>query len=212
MPPISTNLANKGYVTEELIQHYGARARGWISYLNGFFGYGYGCIDIWYYKSDYDMDKDTVKQDGVSTITVKDKQKTWVEALDFESGYQVAYMKNFFETIEWWKLVPDFDTNEHFKPVKGYDFNDTNNTMGGSLYSCATIENDTYVVYLYNTNIYGGTLTNMDKNSNYILRWFNPRTGQFEGDKKTVKSNDNAEYYFEKPDTNDWVLYAEKIK
>ena len=29
MPPISTNLADKGYVTEELIQHYGARCRPW---------------------------------------------------------------------------------------------------------------------------------------------------------------------------------------
>ena len=26
MPPISTNLADKGYITEELIQHYEARA------------------------------------------------------------------------------------------------------------------------------------------------------------------------------------------
>ena len=26
MPPISTNLANKGYVTDELVQHYGMRA------------------------------------------------------------------------------------------------------------------------------------------------------------------------------------------
>ena len=33
MPPISTNLANKGYVTEELIQHYGARARGGVGLI-----------------------------------------------------------------------------------------------------------------------------------------------------------------------------------
>lgn len=33
MPPISTNLANKCYVTDELIQHYGARARGGVGLI-----------------------------------------------------------------------------------------------------------------------------------------------------------------------------------
>ena len=33
MPPISTNLANKGYVTDELVQHYGARARGGVGLI-----------------------------------------------------------------------------------------------------------------------------------------------------------------------------------
>ena len=33
MPPISTNLADKGYVTEELIQHYSARAKGGVGLI-----------------------------------------------------------------------------------------------------------------------------------------------------------------------------------
>ncbi len=33
MPPISTNLANKGYVTDELIQHYAARAKGGVGLI-----------------------------------------------------------------------------------------------------------------------------------------------------------------------------------
>ena len=33
MPPISTNLANKGYVTDELIQHYSARAKGGVGLI-----------------------------------------------------------------------------------------------------------------------------------------------------------------------------------
>ena len=33
MPPSSTNLAKKGYVTEELIQHYGARAKGGVGLI-----------------------------------------------------------------------------------------------------------------------------------------------------------------------------------
>ena len=33
MPPISTNLANKCYVTDELVQHYGARAKGGVGLI-----------------------------------------------------------------------------------------------------------------------------------------------------------------------------------
>ena len=33
MPPISTNLADKGYVTDELIQHYAARAKGGVGLI-----------------------------------------------------------------------------------------------------------------------------------------------------------------------------------
>ena len=33
MPPISTNLADHGYVTEELIQHYAARAKGGVGLI-----------------------------------------------------------------------------------------------------------------------------------------------------------------------------------
>ncbi len=33
MPPISTNLADKGYVTDELVKHYGARAKGGVGLI-----------------------------------------------------------------------------------------------------------------------------------------------------------------------------------
>mgnify|MGYP000172876436 CR=1 FL=1 len=33
MPPISTNLADKGYVTDELVEHYAARAKGGVGLI-----------------------------------------------------------------------------------------------------------------------------------------------------------------------------------
>ena len=33
MPPVSTNLANKGYVTDELVEHYAARAKGGVGLI-----------------------------------------------------------------------------------------------------------------------------------------------------------------------------------
>ena len=42
---------------------FGARAQGYISFLSGMFGYGYGAIDIWLYLSTYDVK--TTSHDGV---------------------------------------------------------------------------------------------------------------------------------------------------
>lgn len=33
MPPLSTNLANHGYVTDDLIQHYSSRAKGGVGII-----------------------------------------------------------------------------------------------------------------------------------------------------------------------------------
>ena len=34
MPPISTNLADKGYVTDALVEHYAARAKGGVGLID----------------------------------------------------------------------------------------------------------------------------------------------------------------------------------
>ena len=36
MPPISTNLADKGYVTDALVEHYAARAKGGVGLIQLF--------------------------------------------------------------------------------------------------------------------------------------------------------------------------------
>ena len=33
MPPISTNMADKGYVTDALVEHYSARAKGGVGLI-----------------------------------------------------------------------------------------------------------------------------------------------------------------------------------
>lgn len=33
MPPISTNMAGKGYVTDDLVAHYSARAKGGVGLI-----------------------------------------------------------------------------------------------------------------------------------------------------------------------------------
>ncbi len=176
---------------------FGARAQGWISYLSGFMGYGYGAIDMWFYKSSYDTATDS--SDGVETVTVADKQTPWSKAIEFESGYQVGYMREFFNTIEWWKLVPDFNDGNAFV------------ADNGTIYTCASNGSDVYVVYLYNQTTSSGTVCNLVQGATYTAKWFNPRTNEYtEIGSVTADTTDKngAPAYTApaKPDANDWVL------
>ncbi len=185
-------------------KNFGSRAQGWISYLSGMFGYGYGASDIWLYKSTYNMDVDS--NDGLETITVEDKARyKWPEAVEFESAYQMGYMKNFFSYLPWWTLVPDFNDKNYFAP------------KNGGVYTCATAGNEIYVVYLYNQSTATGLLLGMDENASYIIQWFNPRTGEYTpiSLEATVNPTWGIHPAYElpqKPDNEDWVLLATKNK
>ena len=72
--------------------------------LSGFCGYGYGAIDIWLYRSKYDVNRDS--HDGVDKITKADKQVRWSKSLEFPSAIQMGYMKRFFSSFDWWRMTP----------------------------------------------------------------------------------------------------------
>ena len=184
---------------------YGARAQSWIAMLNGFAGVGYGAADIWLYNGTYNLDEPS--SDGVETISIKDKAVAWSTAVEFESAYQQGYMRRFFESFEWWKLVPDFNDNNYFD---GYV-----SSRKKSVYSCATIGNDLYVVYMYNKSIASGTVCNMDKNAVYEAKWFNPRTNEYIdiGEIKADKTDKNGKPAWsapDRPEALDYVLYVVK--
>ncbi len=194
-------------------KNFGSRAQGWISYLSGMFGYGYGAIDIWLYKSTYDIDKES--NDGVDTITVEDKQVEWSESVEFESAYQMGYMRQFFSYIDWWKLVPDFNDEVYFNPDKGVP-GDNDSYPNSAIYTCATEGNNTYVIYFYNKTTLTGTVGNMDAEATYTAQWFNPRTCEYTLISQEVKSDttdkNGAPGYRlpDKPDNEDWVLFMTK--
>ena len=194
-------------------KNFGARAQGWISYLSGMYGYGYGAIDIWLYKSSYNIDAES--NDGIETITKADKKVEWSESIEFESGYQVGYMKQFFSYLDWWKLIPDFNDQVYFNPDRGVP-GDNGKYPTSAIYTCATDGNDTYVVYFYNKTTRTGMLGNMDGNAIYTLQWFNPRTNQYIAISQEIKPNttdkNGAPGYQlpDKPDNEDWVLLVTK--
>ncbi|MBR2861706.1 MAG: DUF4038 domain-containing protein [Clostridia bacterium] len=183
---------------------FGARAQGWRAFLNGFFGYGYGAQDIWQYKNNYNLHVNS--SDGYEQISTKDKLIYWSDAIELESGYQVGYMKQFLEKLEWWKLTPDFDNNKYFTPDRH------------ERYSVATIDSDIYVIYLFNNTRFSGFIRNLDDNATYTLTWFNPRTNEYVAGDTDVKANmsDGAPMYGigNKPGgtTEDWVILLTKNK
>jgi hypothetical protein len=117
-------------------------------------------------------------------------------------------MRQFFESIEWWKLVPDFEDHTYFYPE------------GQPLYACASIENDVYVLYFYNWSGKNqtGFISNMDADATYTIKWYNPRTNTYEKIEENIKPNTvdinkkPAYLLGEKPDNKDWVVLVTKNK
>ena len=172
-------------------KEFGARAQGWTAYLNGMFGYGYGAVDIWLYNSSYDVD--TTSNDGIDTITPEDKAVKWETSKNFAASSQMGYMREFFERLEWWKLVPRFDSRDYFTPDRPV------------FYSLATIDSDVIVIYFYNKkNTNTGTLNGL-ADRDYVSVWFDPATGAYEPE-VSIKPSGGSHAIGPKPDNGDWVL------
>ena len=178
-------------------KNFGARANGWISVLNGIFGYGYGAADMWAYKLTYSFN--VPSSDYVDTVYPPEKYMPWGIAIEMPTGDHLTKFREFFESFEWWKLVPDFDEGNAFKKTEKEGF-----------YTAAHIGNEKYVVYLYNrTTASAGKIVNMDESAQYKIEWFNTRSGEY-----TVleEAYQGTEYDLpEKPDYEDYVLVATKL-
>ena len=175
----------------------GARSEGWIAYLNGLYGYGYGAIDIWLYKSTYDINRET--NDGYEIVTPEDKQTPWPISIEYETVKHLKYMRDFFESLEWWKLIPRFDNPSYFLPEKE------------GFYSIATDERDTIVVQFFNIGYETGTL-NWLEHCEYTYQWYNPRTGEY-SEKRSFWPDKFRMYRVEnKPDKWDWILLVKKAR
>ena len=171
---------------------FGSRAQGWISFLSGFFGYGYGAVDIWLYMSTYDIGKDSF--DGIETITVADKATPWSESIEYPSANQMIYLRRFFESFDWWNLVPVLSDSKEFEAASDV------------AYVCAKTP-DTWVLYFYSKNsLATGEITGLKPDKSYLLTWYNPRTGEAMSLVKISPDQDGRLYLPEKPDPEDWVI------
>lgn len=178
-------------------KNFGARAQGWISFLSGMYGYGYGAADIWLYKSTYDLTTDS--NDGVETITKEEKASyKWGDTLFFESAIQMGYLKAFLEENKWYTLEPFFEDYDLFRPA----------VDSKSWYAGAHDGNDRYVIYFYNTSYDpAGKLLKLDSAKTYTSRWFNPRTGEYTEIASGITPEEGKYQIPDKPqDNGDWVF------
>ncbi|MBR2860909.1 MAG: DUF4038 domain-containing protein [Clostridia bacterium] len=179
-------------------KNFGARGMGWIAYLNGMYGYGYGAVDIWFYKSGYYGDRTSF--DGHDHITPEEKLKHWSESVEFKTPYQLNYMRQFFEKLSWWKLMPRFDSPFWFIPEnKSYP------------YSIASDERKLFVAYFNNVGFETGTFPALDR-AIYSYQWFDPRHNLYT-EKSFFEPDVNRMWRAPfKPTPDDWVLLVKKEK
>lgn len=179
----------------------GARRQGWISYLAGMFGYGYGASDIWYINSANSYLVGDVN-DGLETLTQQEKtDMTWDKAVNLPSAVQCGYMRKFFEGIAWYSLEPDFDGKAFTVTV--------NNTEP---FVAANAGNDLYVCYLYGKLRISGTFRGLDTSKTYTAKWFDPRTGEYIDISGSIASEDGTYTAPQKPGRDDYVLLVMKNK
>ena len=186
---------------------FGARAQGYISFLSGMFGYGYGAIDIWLYLSTYDVK--TTSNDGVEKITPADKQVPWCKSVEFPSALQMAHMRKFFTSFDWWNLKPGFGDGARFTPREGT----AKKPAKGIAYVFATLANPNRVVfYFYGPNRLTGTVHGLTPDRFHTMRWFNTRTGEWKDESVTFVSDDLGNLELPpKPDASDWALVVTEL-
>lgn len=174
---------------------FGSRAQGWISFLSGFFGYGYGAIDIWLYQGRYDIEKETF--DGVEHVTPEDKLKPWSESIEYPSAIQMGYLRSFMESFDWWNLVPVLPGDKAFRAdAKAYVYARTP---------------ETNVLYFFSKETATGEITDIQAGKTLLLTWFNPRTGEKAEPEKVTAAEDGRLVLPSKPDPEDWVLKISEL-
>ena len=190
-------------------KNFGARMQGWLAYLNGMYGYGWGGQDTWSYLNTYGENEDN--DDGTDTITAAEKQAaTWRDALEYPSSYQVGYMRSFLEDGRWWELVPRFDNESWFMPENGVF------AVCAANKDCSEM-----VLYFYSfsdgsvaarpnadeaAGLKTGTVGHLKPFTKYAYQWFDPIRGEY-GEQGVFRATALGTHTLgNKPSGTDWAL------
>jgi hypothetical protein len=120
----------------------------------------------------------------------------WREIMSYPGASHMKHFYNFFTSIKWWELEPDYKNKILFK---GYgEFNRPN-------YITAALSKDsTFFVAYFPLKQQAYVDFQKFKSSKVFAQWFNPRTGDYE----TIGHFAGLEYfYFTPPTDEDWILY-----
>lgn len=191
-PVVNYEGCYEGFYTDRM----GARAQGWLAFLNGMYGHGYGAAGIWndiYALNDYGTGY-LITGDNPG-VNFDKYYKTWDQGINMKGADDLGLMKKFLESVGWWELTPRFDDGSW-------------SDLSSSWYALASRSNVTYVAYFYNSTTLTGTLKGM-ASSSYTARWFDPETGAYRSI-GTITPVSGQWTVPAKPDTGDWVLLVQK--
>ena len=186
---------------------WGARLQGWLAFLNGMYGYGYGSAKIWSANETPGIWAGAIQQkidDGLEQLTYQDMDISWQESLNLPAAAQLGYMKQFFSQYEWWNLTPCFSSNEIFESYMG------GKTGDEFRYSAAHIGTDLYMAYFYNIGMDSGAFKGLQKGT-YVCKWFDPCTGEYRDEHERKIDSKGLMEIGDKPNNGDWVFIAEYL-
>ena len=165
------------------------RVAAYKSIQCGSLGFTYGVSGIWAMKWDN-------KIPGWDSFS----KYPWYVGVDAPGSTYMKYMKEFYTSFDWDKLVPRFSD-----PVWCSFVNPETSILS------STPDAQRYVVYFYNTTTTTGTLKNMTDTKTYCARWFDPATGKSILISDAVSSLGGSYTIPEKPDNKDWLLLVEYV-
>jgi hypothetical protein len=159
-----------------------SRRAGWWSMLAGACGHTYGNHNIW-----------QMWQPGRDPISAA--RTPWIESIDYPGAFQAGYMKSFFKSLDWQKLVP--------KPEIVKSGPDTN---GKEILASTAHDGSFLVAYSPYGAIFSLDLSSLAE-ENLRAQWFNPRLNNYIPLGNIEKSEGVV---FDPPSDskrgNDWVL------
>jgi hypothetical protein len=165
------------------------RKCGWIAWMSGSRGYTYGCGDV--------PPKVPSGNGGVWRFN-KDSSKYdyWRNAIKWPSAGQMTIMRDFFRSVEWWKLVPVHEL------ILNQSENDTLKMVVSK-----SSDSNLLIAYLPDNNSVKINLK--DFSGSYAVEWMNPKSGIKQSGGTINGGNGNQE--FKRPDGwEDAVLKLQK--
>jgi len=168
----------------------GARGAGYKAFQMGMLGYGYGANGVW-----NDLYDDATLDYGTD-FEMPQRYLHWYEGANLPGAEQMIHFKQFYTSIDWWKLQPRFDDRYWAS------FSDVTHSM------LATDGQKTFVVYFFGSGRATGTIRNLLNGCQYTAKWFDPRTGDYT-DIETFTASNNEFSIPSRPTADDWVLLVQ---
>jgi hypothetical protein len=171
----------------------GALGAAYKAFQYGMYGYGYGANGIWndiYSKPGEPGDYGTAYEMPIHYFW-------WRDGADLQTPNQLAYFKQFYTSLKWWKLVPRFDDDAWGT------FAETSRSL------LSSDGQDTYVVFFFGSGTSTGSLNQLNNRSTYLAQWFNPRDGQYVSIGRVLQ-NGSQWIIPNRPTAEDWVLLVKR--